>query len=187
MHVVKHIKSRSGSEERKRHRNINLRVGFFFAERIFNGFFIFEPPDVLFFFVVGESAQKNPPGKTPAKSSKFYTTKIPDTFLQRGRANKSFWPVTPVRREFPGRVSRGAKFDVLSSERKQYKQFYPGSRSGGSETGVTDKSFMWKSLTCLFCSLSRPGQKIAGSRACLRKCGVFFLSEFGVFSSRGEV
>ena len=38
---------------------------------------------------MGKSAQKNPPGKSPTKSSKFYTTKIPDTFLQRGRAKKN--------------------------------------------------------------------------------------------------
>ena len=36
---------------------------------------------------VGKSAQKNPPGKSPAKSSRIYTAKIPDTFLQRGRTN----------------------------------------------------------------------------------------------------
>ena len=61
----------------------------------FSRIFIFEPPDFFADFVagffllifVGKSAQKNPPGKSPAKSSKFYTTKIPDTFLQRGRAN----------------------------------------------------------------------------------------------------
>ena len=38
---------------------------------------------------VGKSAQKNPPVKSPAKSSKIYTIKIPNTFLQRGRANFS--------------------------------------------------------------------------------------------------
>ena len=38
---------------------------------------------------VGKSAQKNPPGKSPAKSSEIYTTKIPDTFLQSGQANMS--------------------------------------------------------------------------------------------------
>ena len=36
---------------------------------------------------MGKSAQKNPPEKSPANSSRNYTTKIPDTFLQRGRAN----------------------------------------------------------------------------------------------------
>ena len=71
-----------------------VRVGFwqngFFAE-----FFFFLPPDFFADFVagifsphfVGKSAQKNPPGKSPAKSSKFCTAKIPDTFLQRGWAN----------------------------------------------------------------------------------------------------
>ena len=56
--------------------------------------FMFQPPNFFpdflagFFLLifVGKSAQKNPPGKSPAKSSKIYTTKIPDTFLQRGRA-----------------------------------------------------------------------------------------------------
>ena len=46
--------------------------------------FIFEPPDFFADFLggfillifVGKSAQKNPPGKSPGKSSKFYTTKI---------------------------------------------------------------------------------------------------------------
>ena len=60
----------------------------------FSRIFVFGPPDFFADFVagffllifVGKSAQKNPPGKSPAKSSKFYTTKIPDTFLQRGRA-----------------------------------------------------------------------------------------------------
>ena len=62
----------------------------------FSRIFIFGPPVFFADFVagffllifVGKSAQKNPPGKIPAKSSKIYTTKIPDTFLQRGRANK---------------------------------------------------------------------------------------------------
>ena len=64
----------------------------------FSRIFIFGPPDFSadflagFFLLifVGKSAQKNPPGKSPAKSSKIYTTKIPDTFLQRGRANLGF-------------------------------------------------------------------------------------------------
>ena len=61
--------------------------------------FIFGPPDfsadfVAGFFLlifVGKSAQKILQEKSPAKSSKIYATKIPDTFLQRGRANKSLW------------------------------------------------------------------------------------------------
>ena len=66
------------------------------AERIFRGFLflgrqIFPrilSPDFFSSFLWGKSAQKNPPGKSPAKSSKTYTTKIPDNFLQRGRANR---------------------------------------------------------------------------------------------------
>ena len=64
----------------------------------FSRIFIFGPPDFFADFLAGffllifveKSAQKNPPGKSPAKSFKFYTTKIPDTFLQRGRTNKYF-------------------------------------------------------------------------------------------------
>ena len=62
--------------------------------------FIFEPPDFSrilspdFFssFFVGRSAQKNPLGKSPAKTSKIYTTKIPDKFLQRAGPKKLIVP-----------------------------------------------------------------------------------------------
>ena len=70
-------------------------LGSVFGRTDFSRISIFGPPDFVadfvagFFrlFFVGESAQKNPPGKSPTKSSKVYTTKIPDTFLRRGRAN----------------------------------------------------------------------------------------------------
>ena len=49
----------------------------------FSRIFIFGPPDFFadflagfFLIFVGKSAQKNPPGKSPAKSSKIYTTKL---------------------------------------------------------------------------------------------------------------
>ena len=67
------------------------------AERIFRGFLclgsrIFSRGfrrRILFpSFFVGESAQKSPPKKSPAKSSRICTTKIPDTFLQTGRAGR---------------------------------------------------------------------------------------------------
>ena len=63
----------------------------FFADFYFRaaGFFRGFSRRIFPLIFVGKSAQKNPPGKSPAKSSKFYTTKIPDTFLQRGRADKS--------------------------------------------------------------------------------------------------
>ena len=72
-------------------------LGSAFGRTDFSRIFIFGPPEFFADFVagfslliifVGKSAQKNPPGKSPAKSSKIYTTKIPDTFLQRGRATK---------------------------------------------------------------------------------------------------
>ena len=55
-----------------------------FGRADFSRIFIFEPPDFFadflagFFLLifVGKSAQKNPPGKSPGKSSKIYTTKI---------------------------------------------------------------------------------------------------------------
>ena len=63
----------------------------------FSRILIFAPPDFVADFAagcfllifVGKSAQKNPPGKSPTKSSKFYTAKIPDNFLQSGQANIS--------------------------------------------------------------------------------------------------
>ena len=73
-------------------------LGSAFGRTDFSRIFIFGPPDFFadflagFFLLifVGKSAQKNPPGKSPPKSSKFCTTKIPDTFLQRGRAKSLF-------------------------------------------------------------------------------------------------
>ena len=47
---------------------------------------------------MGKSAQKNPPGKSPTESSKFYTTKLPDSFLQSGQANMLMTQV----RQIPG-------------------------------------------------------------------------------------
>ena len=60
------------------------KLGPAFGRTDFSRIFIFEPPDFFadflagFFLLifVGKSGQKNPPGKSPAKSSKFYTTKI---------------------------------------------------------------------------------------------------------------
>ena len=73
-------------------------LGSVFGRTDFSRVFIFGPPDFSadflagFFLLifVGKSAQKNPPGKSPAKSSKNYTTKIPDTFLQRVRLKNYF-------------------------------------------------------------------------------------------------
>ena len=76
-------------------------LGPVFGRTDFSRIFTFEPPDFFADFVagfflifVGKSAQVSPPGKSPAKFSKIYTTKIPDTCLQRGRGNcfqEVFW------------------------------------------------------------------------------------------------
>ena len=68
-------------------------LGSDFGRTDFSRIFIFGPPDFFadflagFFLLifVGKSVQKNPPGKSPAKLSKFYTTKI----LQHTSAD---WP-----------------------------------------------------------------------------------------------
>ena len=63
---------------------------FFFGRQIFSRIF---SPDFFSSFFVGKSAQKNPPGKSPEKSSKFYTTKI----LQHISAD---WPEQKLRNFF---------------------------------------------------------------------------------------
>ena len=79
-----------GRYERKHVEDLFVRVGFwqngffadfyFWAAKFYRGFCreIFSP-------FCGKIAQKDPPGKSPAKSSKIYASKIPDTFLQRGQ------------------------------------------------------------------------------------------------------
>ena len=77
-------------------REMGQILGSAFGRTDFARIFVFELPDFFADFVagffllifLGKSAQKNPPGISPAKSSKTYTTKIPDNFLQRGQANK---------------------------------------------------------------------------------------------------
>ena len=71
-------------------------LGSDFGRTDFSRIFIFGPPDFFADFLtgfflrifVGKSAQKNPPGKSPRKSSKTYTTKIlRHTNLQIGWGN----------------------------------------------------------------------------------------------------
>ena len=89
-----------------------LRAGFwqngFLAEFIIGlpHFFANFVAGFFLLFFVGDSAQKNPPGKSPANSSRTYTTKIPDTFLQRGRANNSGFhgPFSDVNQRQCGRL-----------------------------------------------------------------------------------
>ena len=93
----------------------HVRVGFrqngFFAD-FFLGRRVFSrilSPDYFASFLWGKSAQKNPPGKSLAKSSKFYTTKIPGTFLQRGQVN------TCVSRGSPWGLSVGFSLGLSES------------------------------------------------------------------------
>ena len=73
-----HYKSES---EKKKKTDL---LGPAFGRTDFSRIFIFGPPDFFadflagFFLLifVGKSGQKNPPGKSPQKSSKIYTTKI---------------------------------------------------------------------------------------------------------------
>ena len=68
-----------------------------FGRMDFSRIFVFEPPDFfagflagLFLLIfVGKSAQKNPPGKSPGKSSKIYATKSSNTFLQIAQGKSS--------------------------------------------------------------------------------------------------
>ena len=105
-----------------------VRVGFW-QNGFFRRFLFFGPPDFFRRFCrrifsphfCGKKCpdkKKKPPGKSPVKSSKFYTTKIPDTFLQRRRANRSdckkgsdllacIWIWTP-------RVNRGVGLSVTT-------------------------------------------------------------------------
>ena len=71
----------------------SLLLGSLFGRTDFSRIFIFGPLEFFadfvagFFFLilVGKSAQKNPPGKSPAKSSNIYTTKSPTHFCRRAR------------------------------------------------------------------------------------------------------
>ena len=77
--LLQHVESfRVGSRQNR------IFYGFLsLAHRIFLADFISS-------FLWGKKCTENPPGKFPAKSSKIYTTKIPDTFLQTGRAKKFY-------------------------------------------------------------------------------------------------
>ena len=58
---------------------------------------------------------------------------------------------------------QGSKVYVLCVEPKEYKRFRPGTRPGGSVTGVTKKSFMCQMFMCLF----RPLRKAFPSKSAL--------------------
>ena len=77
---------------------------------------------------MGKSAQKNPPGKSPAKSSEIYATKIPDTFLQRGRANK--YRVEEMLPKWSFWKHRAPKMCLVEAQCAHQKHCYPEPHSG---------------------------------------------------------
>ena len=92
--------------------------------------FIFEPPDFFADFVagffllifVGKSAQKNPPGKSPGKSSKIYTTKNPPTHfcrLPRAKSEEDKRATTNVQNDLVFFLFFSLLFSFLIFELKQ--------------------------------------------------------------------
>ena len=73
-------------------RFFSLCQGWFSAEWTFSRIFVLKPPDsfggfihwIFLLIFVGQSAQKNLPGKSLAKSSKIYPTNSLNTFLETG-------------------------------------------------------------------------------------------------------
>ena len=111
-------------------------LGSVFGRTDFSRIFIFGPPDFFADFVagffllifVGKSAQKNPPGKSPAKSSKFYTTKIlrhisadwPEQVLSKGDFREcavvpGFGTIQRNRSGWEGSVAPPESLDALAS------------------------------------------------------------------------
>ena len=89
-------------------------LGSDFGRTDFSRIFTFEPPDFFADFVagfflifVGKSAQKNSPGKSPAKSSKIYTTKI----LRHISAEGPGQPFLAIR-HFSGEGGGGVYFEA---------------------------------------------------------------------------
>ena len=88
-----------------------FRVGF--GRTDFSRIFILGLPDFVadlvagFFLLVfvGKSAQKNPPGKSPAKSSQIYTTKNPRHISAEGPGQHVCPPPIAVRPGFVGHFS----------------------------------------------------------------------------------
>ena len=101
--------------------------GFLFVGR---RIWIFSPD--FFSFLWEKVPRKYPPGKSPAKSSKIYTTKIPDIFLQRGRANswtlfrytwvycKTFQFLIGEKKEYTPKVFSALKTQVPQQAKKRF-------------------------------------------------------------------
>ena len=99
-----------------------FRVGFW-QDGFFAGFH-FGPPDlarssspVFCSSFLWEKCPEKSSRKTPAKSSKSYITKIPDTFLQRSRAQK-------IVRHFRQFLSRAKNFKNVKKCQKQFSTLF---------------------------------------------------------------
>ena len=83
---------------------------------------------------------------------------LPSSGKEKAHKHKQIFPVTaPGGGGSPDRVARGlptggqgSKVYVLCAEPKEHKHFRPGTRPGGSVTGVTEKLFMCQMFMCLF-------------------------------------
>ena len=80
-----HVRSQPRTNQGRANHEVPISYGRLSAERIFRGFLflsrrifsrIFSRRIFSLLISVGKSAQKNPPGKSPGKPSKIYTTKI---------------------------------------------------------------------------------------------------------------
>ena len=88
----------------------------------------------------GPARQRNWTKKLPSSSGK-----------EEAHKHKQIFPVSPdrVARGLPT-GGQGSKVYVPCAEPKEYKHFRPGTRPGGSVTGVTEKLFMCQMFMCLF-------------------------------------
>ena len=68
----------------------------------------------------------------------------------------------PVGGVSPHRVARGQTFVCCVRNPRNINKFCPGTRPGGSVTGVTEKLFMCQMFMCLFWPLTRDPVPVAG-------------------------
>ena len=74
-----------------------------------------------------------------------------DSGKKKAHKHKQFCPVTAwVRGGSLDWAAMGPNVYVLCAEPKEHKHFGPGTRPGGSGTGVTAKVFMCQMFMCLF-------------------------------------
>ena len=90
---------------------------------------------------------------------------------EKAHKHKQIFPVTArwgggspdrVARDLPT-GGQGSKVYVLCAEPKEHKHFRPGTRPGGSVTGVTEKLFMCQMFMCLFRLLKSGVEKLTRS------------------------